>query len=395
MKVAIFANTDWYLYNFRRSFALALRDAGFDIVLLSPPGDYVARLQALGLDWREITLERRSLNPWREFRTIRQIARLLRREQVDLLHGFTIKCAIYGSLAARFAGVPARISAVAGLGFVFASNSAKAVLLRPLVRGLLRAAMAGRNTRLILQNPDDAASLVRHRVVDRTKVRLILGSGVNCQTFYPASEPNDGPPLRVLLATRLLWEKGLREYVEAARRVRASGRPVHFLLAGTPDTGNPNSVDTASLDEWVGEGAIEWLGHVDDMPALLRSTDVVVLPSYYGEGLPKSLIEAAASGCALVTTDMPGCREVVEDGVTGLLVPARDSEALAAAIARLDQEPELRLRLGKAAREKALASFDEHVIFAQTLEVYREVLGDTARAASVAKSLEETCGGEK
>lgn len=373
MKIVLFANTEWYLYNFRRSLALALRDAGFEVLLLSPPGPYGEKLRALGLRWQPVPMDRRSLNPLREALLLRHLARLFRRERPDIVHGFTIKCAVYGSLAARMAGVPGRVNAVAGMGYVFISDSLKARVLRPVVRALLRLALGGRGARLILQNPDDVALFEQAGLVDAAQVRLIPGSGVDCSRFV-ARDPDCGEgPLRVLLAARLLWDKGIAEYIAAARRLRGEGRALHFLLAGDPDPGNPAAVPEATVREWVAEGLVEWLGHVDDMPALFSSVDMVVLPSYR-EGLPKGLIEAAACALPLVTTDVPGCREVVTDGVDGLLVPVRDADALADAIARLQDDPELAARLGAAARAKALAEFDERIVIERTIAVYRELI---------------------
>lgn len=372
-KVILFANTDWYLYNFRRSLALALQDAGYELLLISPTGPYGERLRALGLRWEPLPMDRRSLHPWREALLLAHLWRLFRRERPALVHGFTIKCAVYGALAARLAGVRARISAVAGMGYVFTSNDAKARLLRPLVRALMHVALDGRDARLILQNPDDVALFERARLVARGHIRLIQGSGVDCTRFAPsARSPGDGR-FRVLLPARLLLDKGLIEYVEAAHLLRAEGRDIEWLLAGTPDPGNPAAVPEPTVQGWVDAGLVTWLGHVEDMPSLFASVDVVALPSYR-EGLPKGLIEAGASGCALVTTDVPGCREVVTDSVDGLLVPARNAEALAAAIARLHDDPALVARLGEAARLKALAEFDERIVIARTLAVYRELL---------------------
>lgn len=373
-RIVLFANTDWYLYNFRRSLALALRDTGHDVLLLSPPGPYVDRLRALGLRWQAVPMDRRSLNPLREVALLWHLVLLLRRERPDIVHGFTIKSAVYGSLAARFAGVPGRVNAVAGMGYVFISDSFKARMLRPAVRALLRLALGGRGARLILQNPDDVALFARAGLADTAPVHLILGSGVDCARFL-ASTPREtgGQPLRVLLAARLLWDKGVAEYIDAARRLLAEGRMLKFLLAGDPDPGNPAAVPEAAVRGWADHGIVEWLGHVEDMPALLASVDMVVLPSYR-EGLPKGLIEAASCGLPLVTTDAPGCREVVTDGVDGILVPARNAQALAAAIARLQDDPELAARLGTAARAKALEKFDERIVIARTLEVYRELL---------------------
>lgn len=375
MKIVLFANTEWYLYNFRRSLALALRDAGYEVLLISPPGPYGEKLRALGLRWVPVPMVRRSLNPLRELHLLWHLWRLFRRERPALVHGFTIKCAVYGSLAARMAGVPARINAVAGMGYVFSSADLKARLLRPLVRALLRLTLGGANARLILQNPDDVALFEQAGLVDGANVRLIAGSGVDCMRFKarPAARESNGPP-KVLLASRLLWDKGIAEFVAAARILRAEGRAVAFLLAGDPDPGNPAAVPLATVQGWVDEGVLQWLGHVDDMPALFASVDMVVLPSYR-EGLPKGLIEAAACALPLVTTDVPGCREVVTDGVDGLRVPVRDADALARAIARLIDDPELALRLGQAARAKALERFDERLVVARTIAVYRELLG--------------------
>ncbi len=374
MKAVLFANTDWYLYNFRRSLALALRDAGHEVLLISPAGSYGEKLRALGLRWQPLPMDRRSLNPLREAALLVHLWRLFRREKPDLMHGFTIKCAVYGSLAARLAGVPARVNAVAGMGYVFISNARKARVLRPLVRTLLKLALGGRGARLILQNPDDVALFEMAGLVDAAQVRLIPGSGVDCSHFVAINRAREaGQPLRVLLPARLLWDKGIAEFIEAVRRLKGEGRAIDFLLAGDPDPGNPAAVPVVELQGWVDEGLVQWLGHVDDMPGLFASVDMVVLPSYR-EGLPKGLIEAAACALPLITTDVPGCREVVTDGVDGLLVPVRDADALANAIARLHDDPALAQRLGEAARAKALAQFDERIVIQQTIAVYAELI---------------------
>jgi glycosyltransferase involved in cell wall biosynthesis len=376
MKIVLFANTDWYLYNFRRSLAVALKELGHELLLLSPPGPHGERLRALGLRWEPVDMARRSLNPLREAWLVWHLARRLRREGPDVVHGFTIKCAVYGALAARLAGVRGRVASVAGLGYVFISDSPKARLLRPIVRMLLRMALDGRDARLILQNPDDVALFTQAGLCDPARVRLIEGSGVDCSRFAPpAWRPEAGAPLRVLLPARLLWDKGIAELVDAARLLRGEGRTVRIQLAGEPDPGNPATVPEARVRGWVAEGLVEWLGHVDDMPALFAAVDVVVLPSYR-EGLPKGLIEAAACERALVATDVPGCREVVSHERDGLLVPARDGAALARAIARLDDDPALRQRLGAAARTKALERFDEQGVITRTLAVYGELAGE-------------------
>lgn len=374
MKIVLFANTDWYLYNFRLPLAQTLQRRGIEVVLVSPPGPYGERFAALGLRWIPAPLQRRSLGLLREARVLAWLYRLLREEKPDLVHGFTIKCAIYASLAARLAGVPACVAAITGLGYVFTSTDLRARLLRLPVRWLLRQALNGKGRRLVVQNADDAAVFRDARLANEATMRLIPSSGVDLSRFTPAPPSSDTTrPLRVVLAARLLWDKGLAEYVQAARSLRERGRTIHFLLAGAPDPGNPASIDIATIERWRDDGGINWLGHVDDMAALFHSADVAVLPSYR-EGLPRSLIEAAACGLALVTTDVPGCRAVVRDGVDGLLVPVRDAAALAQAIARLDDDRALLRRLGDAAREHALAEYDVERVNARTLAVYRELL---------------------
>jgi len=373
VKVLLFANTDWYLYNFRRTLALALRDAGHEVVMVSPPGPYGVRLETLGFRWVAAPMERRSLNPFRELVLLRWLRDLIRSERVDLVHGFTIKCAVYGALAARLAGDTARVSAVAGMGYVFISNDLKARVLRPVVRALLRLALGGRRARLILQNPDDVALFQAARLVDEGAIRLIRGSGVDCERFSPVERVGLADPVRVLLAARLLWDKGLAEFVDAARCLKGEGRRIEFLLAGDPDPGNPAAVPEETVQAWCAEGLVNWLGHVDDMPGLFGSVDIVVLPSYR-EGLPKGLIEAGACALPLVTTDVPGCREVVRDGEDGLLIPVKSATAIADAIRRLCDDPEFALRLGAAARQRALSDFDERLVIDRTIDVYRELV---------------------
>ena len=381
MKLILFANTDWYLYNFRRSLALGAKAAGHDVVLVSPAGPYAAKLIDLGLRWVAAPMRRRSLNPLRELALIVWLWRLVRAERADIVHGFTIKCAVYGALAARLAGA-ASVNAVAGLGYVFVNDDILARLLRPVVRALMRAALGGAKARLILQNRDDVALFETSGVASASRIRLIPGSGVDCERFAPPAT-NGGErgtgPARVVLAARMLWDKGIREFVEAARLLKAEGRDLRFVLAGGLDPGNPASIPERILMDWRAAGLADWLGQVGDMPTLLAGADVVVLPSYR-EGLPKSLVEAAACARPLITTDVPGCREVVTDGVDGLLVPVRDARALARAIARLQDDPALAARLGEAARAKALAEYDERRIVARTLDVYRELKDEKVAA---------------
>ena len=377
MKIILFANTEWYLFNFRLSLAKALQAQGHEVLLISPPGEYGARLQAQGFRWEALPMDRKSLNPLQELRLLAYLCRLYRREQPALAHHFTIKCVVYGSIAALVARVPARVNAVAGMGYVFTNQALKARLLRPVVRGLMRLVLNGRGARLILQNNDDMAAFAKAGLARPELTRLVMGSGVDLARFTPrvpsVQAGSDVQPTRVVLAARLLWDKGIAEYAEAARQLKAKGLPIRFLLAGAPDPGNPAAIAQATLDGWQAEGLIELLGQVSDMAALFAAVDMVVLPSYR-EGLPKSLIEAAACALPLVTTDVPGCREVVTHEVDGLLVPVKDAKALASAIERLHLDPAWARELGLAARARALREFDEKIVIGKTLAVYRELL---------------------
>lgn len=372
IKVALFANTDWYLFNFRLSLLNRLRADGHEVLLLSPPGPYGPRLEALGFRWLPLLMNRRSINPAAEAQVLWQLTRLLKRERPDLVHGLTIKCAVYGSIAARLAGIQARVNAVNGLGYVFTSRDLLASLLKPPVRLLMRLAFGGSRARLIVQNPDDKHLFESAGLISKDRIRLILGSGVNCTHFKPRELERDGDsPFRVLLPARLLWDKGVAEFVEAARLLSSQG--MEFLIAGEADPGNPAAVPSRKIAEWQAAGLVKILGHVESMPDLFPSINVVALPSYR-EGLPKALIEAAACGLPLIAADVPGCREVVTHEITGLLVPVRDASALAFAIERLRNDPCLAKQLGRAARDNAIKHFDETIIVAQTLGVYKEII---------------------
>jgi glycosyltransferase involved in cell wall biosynthesis len=244
MKFAFFANTDWYLYNFRLSTARRLQAEGHDVVMLSPPGEFGARFAEHGFRWISLSMDRASLNPARELVTLHGLARVLAKERPDLLHNFTLKCAVYGALAARMAHIPATVNAVAGMGYVFTSDSVKARVLRPMLKTMLRATLGGKRSLLILQNPDDATAFRDANLIEPEKIRVIRSSGVNTSRFHPVRRQpsNSHHRLRVLIAARLLWEKGIQEFVDASSLLRDAGRDIEFVIAGTPDTGNPNSV---------------------------------------------------------------------------------------------------------------------------------------------------------
>lgn len=364
----LYANTDWYLYNFRSALLLALREGGHEVVVMSPPGPYGERLEAAGFRWIRMPMQRTSLNPLTEARLVARIAAVYRRERPDVAHHFTIKCVVYGSLAARLAGLATRINAVAGLGTVYTDTGALNRLLRPLVSSLLRFSLAGQRCHLILQNPDDVRLFTRHRLIRQDRIHLIRGSGVDGTTFR-RPVPGARPECRVLFAARLLWAKGVRHFVNAARRFASSGE-AEFLIAGTPDEGNPDAVGRDYLDSCEQDGAVRLLGHVERMHELLGRVDILVLPSIYGEGVPRILVEGAACGLPLIAFDVPGSREIIVDGENGYLLPSGDQEGLERAIGQLIREPALRERMGSASRGHFETEFDEKTVIRKTLRVY-------------------------
>jgi len=332
MNIAFFANTEWYLYNFRVPLACALREQGHNVLMVSPPGPYGRRLEAEGFEWHPIPMDRRSLHPVREMGLINRLRKLLVRRQVDLIHGFTIKCAVYGALAARMAGDRPRVNAVAGLGYLFSSDGHAARVGRLPIRALMQVAFGGHRSRVIVQNAEDRRVFQRSRLATSESVVLIPGSGVDTVRFAPNTERQPRRPFSVVMAARLLKSKGVGEFAAAAGLLRNRGVPVECVLAGAPDPGNPDSLTEEQVSAWARQGLVAWRGHVDDMRELYRDADAVALPSYYGEGLPRSLLEGGACGLPLITTARPGCRDVVTHEVEGLLVPERSAAALADAI---------------------------------------------------------------
>jgi len=364
-RVVLFANTDWYLHNFRLGLALKLKELGCDVLLISPPGPYADRFALRGLRWKALPFERRSLNPLSQVKAVVRLARIYAREKPDVVHHFTIKCAVYGSVAARLTRVPVVVNAVTGLGSAVGDGMEARPLARTLALGSLRLAL--RHTQVVVQNPDDRVLLERMHIVEPSRCTLIRSSGVDTARFCPV--PKEGPGITLLLACRLLWSKGIREYVEAAHAVRSKYPHVRFVIAGAADPGNPDTLQPEDLRQLMADPDIEYLGHRDDMAAQLAAADLAVLPSY-GEGLPRSLTEAAAAGLPLIATDVAGCREVVRPRINGILVAPRDARGLAAAIETLILDRNLRVSMGIASRTIAEREFAESMVIDSTIRMY-------------------------
>lgn len=370
-RLLYFVTEDWAFLNHFADRAVAARDAGYQVSLITRVNADADRIRAMGIDLIPIDIDRSSTNPLVDLRLIATLVRVYRRVRPDVAHHFALKPILYGTIAAKCAGVRHIVNAPTGMGFVFSSGTTKARLLRPWVDGAMRLLLNPVGSHVVLENEDDLQYLRRRGLIAVEHSSLIRGAGVSMERFHPAPKPS-GPPIVVVVA-RMLRDKGIVEFVEAARLLRARGVDAVFRLVGGTDAGNPTSIDPATLQSWQREGIVEWLGLRTDVPDLLAASHIACLPSYR-EGLPKSLVEAASAGLPIVTTDVPGCREVVRDGIEGLLVPARDHAALADALGILIGDPQLRARMGAAARARAVEKFSLERVNTETLELYQSIL---------------------
>jgi glycosyltransferase involved in cell wall biosynthesis len=357
---------DWYFVSHRLALGAAACEAGLEVIVATRVSRHRERIEQCGIRVVPFDLDRGGINPFRDAQTLLRLIRLYREEAPDIVHHVALKPVVYGTLAARRAGVPAVVNAIAGLGSVFTSESAVGGLFATLVRRALRSAL--RTTTVIVQNPDDAQAL---GIADIDALEFVRGSGVDCRLYAPCA-PASSPPV-VMLPARMIADKGVQEFVDAAGVLRQQGRDARFVLVGAPDPCNRRSIPLSTLERWQQSACVEWWGHREDMPATLAQATIVCLPSYR-EGLPKALIEAAAAGRPIVTTDVPGCREVVRDGFNGLLVPARNATALAAALGRLLDEPNTCRLMGARSRRIAREEFDLSLVIASTLAIYRKLV---------------------
>ena len=363
-------NVDWFFLSHRLPIALEAMRQGYQVHIATGLTDRLDELQCNGLVVHPLALDRSSAGLGNSWRTMVQLWQIFRTVRPDVVHLVTIKPMLLGGLVARLAGVPAVVAAVSGLGFVFTARGAKAAVRRWLVGALYRVALGHRNLKVIFQNADDLRSLAKVAHLPAAKVAMIRGSGVDLARYAHVPLPG-GVPV-VVLAARLLADKGVLEFVQAVRLLRQRGCEARFVLVGTVDTANPASFTDAVVSAWVHDGVVEWWGHRADMPQVLAAAQVVVLPSYR-EGLPKVLIEAAACGRAVVTTDAPGCRDAISPNVTGVLVPVRNAVALADAMEDLVKDP-LRCKvMGDAGRALAEKAFDVRQVVAAHLQIYQEL----------------------
>lgn len=371
MIIIFIVNAPEFFLSHRLPLAIAARSRGFTVHIATGPGAAVKNIMELGFEHHVVPISRSGRNPLAELRALWELYRVMREVKPDLVHLVTIKPVLYGGLMARLAGVRAMVAAISGLGTVFIYPEQARSWTRRGVEWLYRLALGHANMKVIFQNPDDRSALIGMRAVREEKTAIIKGSGVSLAAYPMQPEP-EGVPV-VTFAARLLKDKGVREFVEAARALKERGIVARFWLAGSPDTGNLTSISEKELSQWSKDGLVEVLGYRSDIPALFAQSNVVVLPSYR-EGLPKVLIEAAACGRAVVTTDVPGCRDAIEPETTGLLVPVRDAVALADGIQSLIEAPHRRKQMGAAGRALAEREFAIEKVVDAHLVIYQELL---------------------
>ena len=367
LKLLFVVTEDWFFVSHRLQLAVSAKNAGFEVSVATRVGQHGSIIEKAGIRLIPFEVSRRVGNPVWE---IWDLYSLYRRERPDIVHHIALKLVFFGSLAARLASIPAQLNAVTGLGWLFISRNRFVRWVRPMITWLLACLLSSPGCRVVVQNPDDEM-LLRQAGVLGSSLRLILGAGVDTDKFYPVQELPG--PVCVILATRILWDKGVGEFVEAARQLKEKGVKARFILVGNPDLDNSASVPEATLHAWQKEEVVEWWGHRDDMVAVFHAAHIVCLPSYR-EGLPKVLLEAAACGRSIIATDVPGCREVVRDRENGLLVPARSAKALSEALLCLIKNHELRAQMGRRSREIMLKDFSSEKVIAQTLSVYKELI---------------------
>lgn len=371
-KILFIVSEDWYFVSHRLHLATAAIKDGHEVLLLSRMSEYKGLINSLGIETIDLPLKRSSRNPFRELKTIYFIFDVISNFKPDLVHAVAMKPVLYTALSTIFVNTNGRIFAFGGLGFIFRSYKTIARALRLFFIPIFRLLLRGENIRLIIQNKDDRKLLEDYRVVDEKKIRLIRGAGVDTMKFVPQSTSHSDK-LLVILPARILWDKGVEDFVICAKRCQNMKVNARFVLIGDPDPHNPECIPDSQLKKWIEHGAIEWWERQDDILSAYQKADIVCFPSYH-EGLPKALLEAASCGLPIVSYDVPGCREVVQDHINGFLIPFKDRDALFSAVLKLLEDSKLRYEMGQRGREMILKDFTQEKIAAETISVWNEFL---------------------
>lgn len=372
-KIIYVVTEDYYFFSHRLPTARAAAGLGLDVVVVTGINSHKEAIEELGYRVINLPFDRSGLSLLHDLKTIWGLYKIFRKEHPDIVHNVAMKPALYGTLAARMAKVRRVVNNFAGLGSVFSLKSVKTNLIRPVVTFLFRGLYKSSSVYTLFQNGGDRSTFAKLSIGAPDRARLIQGSGIDVDYYEEQPEPT-AKPVKAAMVSRLLYDKGPTVLAAAASLLKDRGVEIEILLVGNPDPKNSNSVPQAQLEEWHREGLVHWLGARHNIRAVWKDAHIGVLPSHYGEGVPKSLLEAAASGRALITTNIPGCRDVVRHEDNGLLVPARDPEALADALTRLVESPEERQKFGKRSRQRAVEEFSDQVIIGHMQALYKELL---------------------
>ncbi len=372
LRILIVVNVDWFFLSHRLPIAIAALEKGYEVYVATADTGMREKIESHGIKFIDAPYLGKSHSFISELYMILKLGRLYQKIKPDLVHHVTIRPVVYGSIASRIYRVPAVVNALSGLGYVFINQGIKNRALRSIVTKLLKIGFSHPNQMLILQNNDDKKKFLERELVHSEKIRIVRGSGVDTNLFKPHKYKQEGE-VRVAFVGRLLWDKGIGEFVEAATQLKDQGAEATFHIFGAQYKNNPMSVPDDVLGQWRSKEVVTLHGQIEKMEEELSQVDIVCLPSYR-EGLPKALLEAASAGLPIVTTDTPGCREVVEDGLNGFLVPPRDTSLLVKRLLELIENPELRSRFGKAGREKVLKEFTVDKVVQETANIYNSLL---------------------
>ena len=369
MKVLFVVVEDKYFLMQRLNLAMAVKAAGHDVMVASRKTELAQKIKDLGFGYVDTASDREGRNPLKELGTIFRLASIYKEHKPDLVHHISIKPVLYGSIAAKIAGVKKVVNLINGLGFVFAeAKSLKRTLFKIFISVFYKIALMGKSVKVIFQNPDDRDYFVQKKLISLSKTHVILGSGVDIDKFPKTSEPEG--KVQIMFCARMIWDKGIEYLVEASRILKEKNLEFDLNFIGAPDDSNPQSVSESLLKKWHKEGLINYKGFQDNIPEIIKSNHIVVLPTFYREGVPLSLIEAASIGRPIVTTDMPGCREIVKNNQNGFIVPIKDAKGLANALEKLIVDSKLREKFGAVSRKMVEEVFCKEVVNSETLKVY-------------------------
>lgn len=370
-RILFVVNVDWFFISHRLPIALDLIKNGYEVHLACGITDCKNELESLGIVVHPLSISRSGINFFKEVKVIKEINIIVNEIAPNIVHLVTIKGAIYGGLVTRNKNIKKRIVSISGLGFVFIDEGIKSRLIRFIVTKLYRLALNTHNTKIIFQNENDQNIFIENKIINYKQCVIIKGSGIDLNTYRYLPEPQ-GEKIIMFLA-RLLKDKGLIEFCEAALKLKKSGFVGRLVLVGDIDLGNPNSITQVELNYYINSGVVEHWGYLSNIPEVVSKSHIMVLPSYR-EGLPKSLIEAAACGRAVITTDVPGCRDAIIPNVTGVLVQAKSSEAIVNAILSLCSDDNLRIKMGKEGRKFAESSFNIKDVINTHMNLYKEMI---------------------